>query len=109
MKRFHEALSQLEGVTLLNISKDLPFSQGKFCAANGLESVEMMSTFRGTFGQDFGVEFLESPFEGLLSRCVVVLDEKGTIAYTQQAKSTDEEPDYEPVLAAVKTLLETHS
>ena len=105
VRRFHESISGLDGVVVLNISKDLPFAQSAFCAAQGLDNVEMMSTFRGTFGRDFGVEFLESPFEGLLSRSVLVLDGEGTVIYAQQAKSTDEEPDYEPVIEAVRNAL----
>ena len=102
VRRFHDEISKLPGVTLLNISKDLPFAQTSFCAAKGLDDVKMLSTFRGSFGRDFGLEFIESPFEGLLSRAVLILDANDKVLYGQQAQSTDEEPNYEPVLAALK-------
>jgi thiol peroxidase len=62
-----------------------------------------LSDFRErNFGKDYGVEMLDGPWEGLLSRAVIVLDENGKILYTEQVKNMDHEPDY---LEALKTLL----
>jgi thiol peroxidase len=72
-----------------------------FCGAEGLEGVTMLSTFRGTFGADFGVEFLTTKFEGLLSRSVLVLDADNRILYSEQVPSTGQEPNYDAALAAL--------
>ena len=63
----------------------------------------MLSDFRtGAFGRDFGLEILDGGFAGLLSRCVLVLDETGTVIYTEQVPEIGQEPDYESALNAAR-------
>lgn len=102
VRRFNEAASQLENTAVLCISKDLPFAQQQFCAAEGLENVHMLSDFKtGAFGQDYGATIKGSAFDALLSRAVVVTDENGKVIYNQQVAEIGEEPDYEAALAAL--------
>jgi thiol peroxidase len=103
VRRFNTEAAALEDTVVLCISADLPFAAGRFCTTEGIKNVETASNFRNTtFGKDYGVEILDSPLAGLLSRSVVVVDKEGTVVYTQQVAETTEEPDYEPVLAAIK-------
>jgi len=68
-----------------HISKDLPFSQLRFCTAEGIENVIMCSDFAaGKFGKDYRIEITNEPLEGLLSRTVVIIDKNGTVSYVQQ-------------------------
>jgi thiol peroxidase len=101
VREFSARAGALDGVTVLHISQDLPFAHKGFCAAEGLEGVMTLSTFRGSFGADYGVSYLESPFQGLLSRCVLVLDAEHRILHTEQVPITGQEPDYAAALAAV--------
>jgi len=101
-RKFNEAASSLDNTVVLNISKDLPFALSGFCAAEGLENVETLSDFRGSFGNDYGVTLSDSPFKGLLSRAVIVADENGKVVYTEQVAEIAQEPDYEAALNAVK-------
>lgn len=101
VRKFNQALSSLANTAVLNISADLPFAQARFCGAEGLENVLNGSSFRSTFGQDYGVVFATGPLTGLLSRAVVVLDETGTVLYTEQVAETADEPSYEAALAAL--------
>jgi len=55
----------------------------------------------GTFGKSYGVTMVEGPLAGLLSRSIVVLDEKGTVVYTEQVPEITQEPDYAKALAAL--------
>ena len=100
-KRFNQEASKLENVAVLCVSADLPFAQSRFCAAEGLENVEAVSSFRSTFGQDFGVAIADSVLAGLLSRAVIVIDQDGSVLYTQQVAEIAEEPDYQAALAVV--------
>jgi thiol peroxidase len=59
------------------------------------------SSFRSTFGKDYGVVFATGPLTGLLSRAVVVLDEQGKVIYTEQVAETADEPSYEAAVAAL--------
>jgi thiol peroxidase len=54
------------------------------------------------FGRDFGVEIVDGPLAGLLSRAVVVADKAGNVIYTQQVPEIVQEPDYTAVLDAVR-------
>lgn len=101
-RKFNEAASSLDNTVVLNISKDLPFALKRFCAAEGLDKVETLSDFRGTFGEDYGVTLTDSPLKGLLSRAVIVADENGKVVYTEQVPEITTEPNYDAALAAVK-------
>ena len=77
-REFNKEASSLENTVVINVSRDLPFALSRFCAAEGLDNVEVLSDFRGNFGEDYGVTLDDSPLRGLLSRAVVALDEKAS-------------------------------
>lgn len=101
VREFNKRASGLTNTTVVCVSKDLPFAQARFCGAEGLDDVVTASTFRSTFGEDYGVTLTDSPLAGLLSRAVVVLDGDATVLYTQQVPEVGEEPDYEAAVAAL--------
>jgi thiol peroxidase len=90
------------GATVVNVSKDLPFAQSRFCGAEGLENVIAASAFRDSFGEDYGVTLVDGPFAGLLGRAVVVIGADGNVAYTELVPEIAQEPNYDAALAAVK-------
>jgi len=102
VREFNKAATELENTKVLCISKDLPFAMSRFCVAEGIENVEMLSDFRnGNFGKDYNLTFTDGPVEGLLSRSIIVLDENGKILYSEQVSEVVEEPNYENALAAL--------
>lgn len=101
-RKFNEEASSVENTIILNVSKDLPFALGRFCAAEGLDRVETLSDFRGSFGDDFGVTIENGPLAGLMSRAIIVTNEEGKVIYTEQVPEITQEPDYEKALNAVK-------
>lgn len=102
VRHFNKDLSGLENTVVICISKDLPFAQNRFCAAEGLDNVIMASDFRSDFGKTYGVEMTDGPLKGLLARAVVVLNEEGTIVYTELVPEITTEPNYEAALEATK-------
>ena len=98
VRKFHVEASKLNNVAILCISKDLPFANKRFCGAEGIENVETLSDFRGDFSANYPVELLDSPLRGLLSRCIIVLDENHKVIYTEQVAETTNEPNYQAVL-----------
>lgn len=103
VRHFNQEASKLENTVVLCISRDLPFAQGRFCGAEGIANVEMLSDFReGQFGKDYGVLFTDGPLKGLLSRSIVIINEEGTVIYTEQVAETADEPNYEKAIAALK-------
>ncbi len=101
MRRFNEIAAELDNTTVLCVSNDLPFALAGFCAAEGLENVQVASAFRSDFGTTYGMLLTDSKFEGLLARSIVVVDEEGTVTYTQLVPEIGQEPDYDEALAAL--------
>ncbi len=101
-RKFNEAASGLDNTVVINISRDLPFALNRFCASEGLDKVENLSDFRGSFGEGYGVTLSNSPLQGLLSRAVIVADENGKVVYAEQVPEITQEPDYDAALNAVK-------
>ena len=100
-RKFNEKAGELDNTVVINVSKDLPFALGRFCAAEGLNHVETLSDFRGTFGDDYGVTMMDSPMKGLLSRAVIVTDETGKVIYKEQVPEIAQEPNYDNALNAL--------
>ncbi len=102
VRAFNKEASDLSNTKVLCVSRDLPFAQGRFCGAEGLENVINQSDFKtGQFGKDYGVEIVDGPMQGLHSRAVVVVDENGTIAYAEQVPEIAQEPNYEAAINAL--------
>jgi thiol peroxidase len=103
VRNFNKQASDIENTVVLCISRDLPFAQARFCGAEGIENVVMLSDFNtGKFGKDYGLEIIDGPLEGLHSRCVIVINENGEVVYTEQVSEIVNEPDYEKALATLK-------
>lgn len=103
VRRFNKEAAALDNTVVLCVSADLPFAQSRFCAAEGLERVVPVSTFRNaSFGQDYGLRICDGPLAGLLSRAVVVLDKEGRVVHAQLVGEITQEPDYEAALAALR-------
>ena len=102
VRNFNKSAADLKDTTVLCISRDLPFAQGRFCGAEGISNVVMLSDFNsGQFGKDYGLEITTGPLSGLHSRCIVVINSEGKVTYTEQVEETTEEPNYELALAAL--------
>lgn len=102
VREFNEKSASMDNTVVLCISKDLPFAHSRFCAAEGIEDVISLSSFRNhSFAKDYGVEILDGPLKGLNARAVVVIDEEGKVEYTELVPEITEEPTYEAALRAV--------
>jgi thiol peroxidase len=103
VRKFNQMASELQNVTILGISKDLPFAHGRFCATEGIKNVVTLSGFRDKeFGKVYGVDYIDGPVVGLYARGIVVIDETGTVVYTQLVPEHTHEPDYEAALKAAQ-------
>lgn len=101
VRKFNEKAGGLDNTAVLCISMDLPFAQNRFCGAEGIQNVEMLSAFRSSFPRDYGLQITSGPVAGLCSRAVVVLDENSKVLYTEQVPEIGQEPDYDKALAAL--------
>lgn len=102
VREFNKKAANLNNVVVLCISRDLPFAQARFCGAEGIENVVMLSDFAtGKFGKNYGLEISNGPLANLHSRAVIVIDENGFITHTEQVSEIADEPNYSTTLKAI--------
>jgi len=103
VRQFNKEASSLINTKVICISRDLPFAQARFCSAEGLENVVMLSDYKdGSFGKTYGLNFIDGPLEKLHSRCVIILDVNKNVIYTEQVPETVNEPNYGAALEIIK-------
>jgi len=100
-RKFNSDLGGKDGVKGIVVSKDLPMAMKRFCAAEGIEDVEIASDFRGSFSDDYKTLMTEGPLKGLSARVVFVVDGDNKIVFREVVDDITHEPDYEAVLAAL--------
>lgn len=99
---FNQRASEMNNTVVLVISADLPFAQSRFCGAEGLDKVIMLSTMRGRdFHKDYGVMITDPPLSGLMARAVIILDEKDRVIHTELVPEITQEPDYDAAIVAL--------
>lgn len=103
VRRFNELAAGLSNTVVLAISKDLPFAHARFCTTEGIDNVIPLSDFRvSNFDADYEVLMADGPLKGLLARSIVVIDEDGTVIYTELVSEITQEPNYDKAIEAVK-------
>ncbi len=99
VRRFNVEAASFPNTIVLGISRDLPFAHERFCSAEGITNVVTLSEMKDfSFGDDYGVRIADGPLKGLLARAVVIIDEDGTVVYTQLVPEITQEPDYDEAL-----------
>ena len=103
VRKFNVEAASLPNTMVVGVSKDLPFALKRFCAAEGVDKVTSTSSMHDdSFESKYGVRITDGFLAGLMARAVVVIDEKGTVVYTQLLGELAEEPDYAAAIEAVK-------
>ena len=101
-RRFNELVASQDSVVVLVISADLPFAQGRFCSAEGIDRVVTLSIMRSrNFAKDYGVLIQDGPLAGITARAVVVLDADDKVLHTEMVPEIGQEPDYDAAFAAL--------
>jgi thiol peroxidase len=102
-RRFNEEAAKLgDTVNILTVSADLPFTQARWCGAEGIDKVIMASDYKDlSFGDAYGTHIKELRWE---SRAVFVVDRNGVVRYAEYVPVSGQEPNYDAALAALKQL-----
>lgn len=102
VRTFNTKAANLDNTTVVCVSRDLPFAQKRFCGAEGIENVAMLSDFAtGSFGKDYALEITNGPLANLHSRAIVIINTQGEVIYTEQVGEIADEPNYEAALKAL--------
>ena len=101
IRKFNVEATNNEAI-MLYISKDLPFAHKRFCEAEGIENVISLADYKDSnFADAYNTLIVDGPMAGLHSRVVIVINEDGKVAYTEQVPEIVQEPDYTKALAAL--------
>ncbi len=101
-KVFNEKLGGRDDVVVLVISADLPFAQGRFCAAEGTADVKTLSMMRSrNFAKDYGILIEDGPLAGITGRAALVLDADNKVLHAELVPEIGQEPDYEAAIVAL--------
>jgi len=102
VRQFNAKAASAKDAIVLCISSDLPFAQKRFCGAEGIANVEMLSLMRGrNFAKDYGLLIETGPLAGITARVVIVLDADNKVLHTELVKEIGDEPDYAAALKAL--------
>ena len=100
-RRFNKEASALgKDVQIVTLSEDLPFAQKRFCSAEKIGSMLVLSD---TVEREYGLKYgLLIKGRSLLARAVIVVGKDGKVAYEEIVPDLSHEPDYDKALAAAK-------
>ncbi|NBI05823.1 thiol peroxidase [Senegalia massiliensis] len=103
-QRFNEESTKLsDDVFIVTISVDLPFAQKRFCGAEGIENIKVVSDHKDLdFGDKYG--FTIEEFR-LLSRGVLVINKDNKIEYVEYLDEVTNHPNYDKALEEIKKLI----
>jgi len=100
-KRFNqEAVDLPTNVVIMTISEDLPFAQKRFCEAEKVDRIKVLSdSVWRQFGTAYGLLIKDM---GLLTRSVWIVGRDGRVAYRQIVPEITSHPDYDAALKAAR-------
>ena len=103
VRRFNKMAADVPDVAVICVSMDLPFALSRFCAAEGIDNVVAASAFRSPqFAHEYGLELVDGPLAGLLTRAVIILDADRKVIYSDLVDEITHEPDYDGALRVLK-------
>jgi thiol peroxidase len=103
VRAFNLLASKMDNTIVVSVSKDLPFAHKRFCGAEGIENVVMLSDYLNEgFSDDYGVLMTDGGMRGLHARAIVVIGPNGKVKYSELVPSIGQEPNYDAALQAVK-------
>ena len=101
---FNKKIANMKNVILIIVSKDLPFTQKRFCRDNSIKNIETVSDYKDANNAlRYGTTISAPAFlEGFFGRVVYIVDTKGKIAYVEVVKEITEQPNYDRIIKALK-------
>lgn len=98
-KKFNAEAAKLNA-KILTVSMDLPFAQARFCGANKIDGVTVLSDYKDhDFANQYGLMIKEL---GLIARAVIVVGADGKVQHLEIVKEVTTEPNYAAAIEKVK-------
>jgi thiol peroxidase len=99
--KFNDQVGALgDRINAVTVSLDLPFAQNRFCGAESIKNMKVLSDYQDrTFGKNWGMLIEELK---LLARGTFVLDKDGKVVHAETVSEVTNEPNYDAALTALK-------
>lgn len=103
-KKFNEQVGALgDKINAITVSLDLPFAQNRFCGAESIKNMKVLSDYQTrSFGNNWGMLIEELK---LLARGTFVLDKDGKVVHAETVSEVTSEPNYDAAIGAIKSAL----
>lgn len=95
-KQLNEAAKKYPNVKFYSVTVDTPFAQERFCTANEINGLKVVSDFKY---HQFGIQngfFVKE--KGLLTRALTILDENNTVKYIEYVPEEGKEANIDKAL-----------
>lgn len=100
--KFNQAAGKFNDINVLTVSMDLPFAQSRWCSAEGVDNLTMLSDYRyANFGENYGVLIDELR---LLARSIFIIGEDNKVKYVEYVNEVTDHPDYDAALKKLEEL-----
>src|SRR5574337_1217458 len=102
-RKFNEQAANLpEGISIINITMDLPFAISRFCESAGIDRIKTFSDYRyASFGNAYGVLIKELR---LLARSIFLIGSDNRINYIEIVPEATGSVDFNAALDAANRL-----
>ena len=101
-KQLEFAAKEFPEISFIIISNDTPFALQRFCSANGIDNLKVMSDARTREFWKQNSLYLEE--YGLLTRSIMIIDEENTIKYIEYANEVTSELGLMNALAYLQSI-----
>lgn len=98
-KRFNMEADNFKDIEFITVSDDSKEDQKNWCAAEGVNNLQLLHADKGNFAKVTG---LDVPEFGHMARMVFILDETGHVIYEELVTEISDEPDYAKLLEELK-------
>ncbi len=95
-KKFNQDADKFTNINFITVSTNTTAEQASWCAAEGVQQMQLLSDTAKSFGQAFGLYVDENHTD---ARSVWIANPEGKIVYRELVLEQTEEPDYESALA----------
>lgn len=101
-KHFNEVIDKYNDINFITVSTNSVEEQTKWCAAEGVENMKMLSDKEESFGYAMNLFIEATAFD---ARSIFIIDADGQIVYRQIVEITGTEPDYADAQAKLDEIL----
>lgn len=101
---FNKKIANMKNVVLSIVSKDLPFTQKRFCRDHSIKNIETVSDYKDANNAlRYGTTISAPAFlEGFFGRVVYIVDTKGKVAYVEVVNEITQQPNYTRIINELK-------